>query len=232
MPSHDDEKHAAAEAALSYIRTGMHIGVGTGTTVEHLLPLLARHARHVTYIASSPRTSEFARSLGLTLDSFDNRDRLDLTIDGADQVAPSRWLVKGAGGAHTREKILAAASDRFVVIVSADKLVDELHPPIPLELLSFGLYASLGALTPTVQRSVTPSPDGGLIADYHGQITDPESLASRLSSTPGVIEHGLFPPDLVSEVLVGHGTKVEALRRHGLRRVHGEHPRRSKEVSP
>lgn len=212
MPSpHDDEKQAAAEAALPLIRSGMHIGLGTGTTVDHLLPLLRGHARDVTYVASSPRTEETARTLGLTLHPFEKRDRLDLTIDGADQVAPSHWLVKGGGGAHTREKILAAAAERFVVIVSADKLVDALHPPIPLELLVFGLAATLRALTPTALRPAPPSPDGGLIADYQGPIDDPGGVADRLSRAPGVIEHGLFPPNLVTEILVARGTNVETL---------------------
>jgi len=212
MPSpHDDEKEAAAEAALSLIRSGMQVGLGTGTTVDHLLPLLPGHARDVTYVASSPRTEESARTLGLTLHPFEKRERLDLTIDGADQVSPARWLVKGGGGAHTREKILAAAAERFVVIVSADKLVDELRPPIPLELLAFGLAATLRALTPTALRPVPRSPDGGLIADYQGPIDDPGVLAARLSSAPGVIEHGLFPPDLVTEILVARRTKIEKL---------------------
>jgi ribose 5-phosphate isomerase A len=211
MPSspHEDEKEAAAEAALALIRSGMHVGLGTGTTVDHLLPLLRGHAHDVTYVASSPRTAKTASDLGLTLRPFEKFDRLDLTIDGADQVAPDRWLVKGGGGAHTREKILAAAAECFVVIISADKLVDELHPPVPLELLTFGLDATLLAVTPTVLRRVAASPDGGLIADYHGAIDDPGALAARLSSTPGVIEHGLFPPELVTEILVGRGTNVE-----------------------
>lgn len=212
MPSpHDDEKHVAAEAALSLIRSGMHVGLGTGTTVDRLLPLLPGHARDVTYVASSPRTEEAARTLGLAVHAFDSLDRLDLAIDGADQVSPAAWLVKGGGGAHTREKIVAAAAERFVVIVSADKLVDELHAPVPLELLAFGLAATLRDLSPTVLRPVPHSPDGGVIADYHGPIDDPRVLADRLSSTPGVIEHGLFPPDLVAEVLVARGTTVETL---------------------
>ena len=208
---HDAEKEAAAEAALSFIGKGMRVGLGTGTTVEYLLPLLVERPCGVRYSASSPRTEDEARRLGLTVQPFDECDRLDLTIDGADQVSRDGWLVKGGGGAHTREKILAAAAGKFVVIVSADKLVDELRPPIPLELLAFGIAATLRALSPTTLRSVSPSPDGGLIADYHGPIGDPAVLANHLSGTPGVIEHGLFPPRLVSEILVARGTKVETL---------------------
>jgi ribose 5-phosphate isomerase A len=207
----DEEKQAAAEAALSLVRSGMHVGLGTGTTVGHLLPLLPGHARDVTYVASSPRTEEAARSLGLPLHPFEKLDRLDLTIDGADQVAPDGWLVKGGGGAHTREKILASAAEHFVVIVSSDKPVEALEPPIPLELLRFGLAATLRALTPTVLRPVPPSPDGGVIADYHGTIDDPAALSDHLSGTPGVIEHGLFPPRLVTQILIARGTNVETL---------------------
>jgi len=118
---------------------------------------------------------------------------------------------RASGGAHTREKILAAAAERFVVIVSADKLVDELAPPIPLELLAFGIDSTLRALAPTTLRPIPRSPDGGLIADYQGPVGDPGELADRLSSTPGVIEHGLFPPGLVSEVLAAIGPTVEAV---------------------
>jgi len=189
----------------------MCVGLGTGTTVDHLLPRLPGHAHGVTYVASSPRTAAEARDLGLTVHPFEKLDHLDLTIDGADQVSPAHWLVKGGGGAHTREKIIAAAAECFVVIVSADKLVDELHPPIPLELLAFGLGATLRALNPAALRPVPPSPDGGVIADYHGPVDDPGALAARLSSTPGVIDHGLFPPELVGQILVASGMQVETL---------------------
>jgi len=189
----------------------MRVGLGTGTTVAHLLPLLPGHARDVTYIASSPATEQAARQLGLAIDPFEALDRVDLTIDGADQVASSRWLVKGGGGAHTREKILAAAAERFVVIVSADKLVDRVHPPIPLELLRFGVAATLLAVAPAALRPFRPSPDGGLIADYHGPVDTPAAVAQRLSAIPGIVEHGLFAPGLVDEVIVARGSSVEAV---------------------
>jgi ribose 5-phosphate isomerase A len=211
MTSADEEKQAAAEAAITLIKAGMRVGLGTGTTVAHLLPLLRGHARDVTYIASSPATEQAARQLGLVIDPFEALDRVDLTIDGADQVASSRWLVKGGGGAHTREKILAAATEHFVVIVSADKLVKRVHPPIPLELLRFGVAATLLAVAPAALRTVPPSPDGGLIADYHGPVDTPAALAQRLSATPGVVEHGLFSAGLVDEVLVASGSSVGAV---------------------
>jgi ribose 5-phosphate isomerase A len=216
---HEEEKQAAAEAAASLIHDGMRVGLGTGTTVAHLLPLLPGRKQRVTYVASSPNTERAARELGLEIQAFDTFDQLDLAIDGADQVAPDGWLIKGGGGAQTREKILAAAAERFVVIVSEDKLVDQLHPPVPLELLRFGLAATLNALAPSELRAAPPSPDGGVIADYHGSTDDPGRLAARLSSTPGVIEHGLFEPQLVGEILVARSSSVETLRLEQQRRM-------------
>jgi ribose 5-phosphate isomerase A len=197
----DEEKQRVAEAGAQLVRAGMRVGIGTGTTVAYLLPLLP--VRDVVYVATSPQTEESALALGLDVRPFDTLDRLDLALDGADQVAPTRWLVKGGGGAHTREKIVAAAADRFVVLVSEDKLVDELAPPVPLELLAFGLQATLLALAPARIRGVPPSPDGGVIADYLGPIGDPAQLAAQLAAPPGVVAHGLFPPSLVDDVLVG-----------------------------
>ena len=134
-----------------------------------------------------------------------------MTIDGADQVAPSGWLVKGGGAAHTREKAVAAAADRFVVIVSSDKMVEKLRSPVPLELLEFGLAATLQRLESVRLRDVPLSPEGGAIADFTGAFDDPAELAARLSSTVGVVEHGLFPPELVSDVVVARGEEVERI---------------------
>src|SRR5262249_6526126 len=102
-----------------------------------------------------------------------------------------------------------AGARRFVVIASSDKLVASLVPPVPLEILVFGAAATLSATAPTELRDVAPTPDGNLIADYLGAIGDPRVLARRLSDTPGIVEHGLFPPELVSDVLVARGTHVE-----------------------
>jgi ribose 5-phosphate isomerase A len=200
----EDEKRAAAEAAAELVEDGMLVGLGTGSTVAHLLPALARRGlRGIRCVATSVATEAQARELGLPVEPFEQLDRLDIAIDGADQVTPDQWLIKGGGGAHTREKIVAAAADRFVVIVSSDKLVDALRPPVPLELFAFGLAATLRALEPATPRGGPLSPDGGVIADYHGDIADPADLAGRLSTTPGVVDHGLFPPELVSEVVLG-----------------------------
>ena len=203
------EKQAAAQAAADLVEDGMTVGLGTGTTVAFLLPALARRSLKILCAATSPRTEHAARELGLRIEDVSSIDRFDITIDGADQVAPDGWLVKGGGGAHTREKIVAAAADRFVVIADSTKPVAALHSPIPLELLSFGLRATMRRVAPASLRDVPRSPDGGVIADYHGPVGDPAALAARLSATPGVVEHGLFPPEMVATVLVGCGESVD-----------------------
>ncbi len=205
----DAEKQAAAQAAAAFVEDGMLVGLGTGSTVGHLLPILAARRLSIRCVATSPRTQEAARRLGLVVEPFAAIDRLDVTIDGADQIAPGGWLVKGGGAAHTREKIVAAAADRFVVIADSTKAVRVLHPPIPVELAEFGLRATLRRLDPVTLRDVPRSPDGGVIADYGGDFGDPAGLAARLSATPGLVEHGLFPPDLVSVILIAHGDEIE-----------------------
>jgi ribose 5-phosphate isomerase A len=203
------EKQVAAEAAAELVENGMSVGLGTGSTVAYLLPALARRSLDIVCAATSPRTEQAARKLGLRIEDVTSIDRFDITIDGADQVAPDGWLVKGGGGAHTREKIVAAAADRFVVIVDSTKPVQALHSPVPLELLSFGLRATLRRVAPASLRDIPLSPDGGVIADYHGTVDDPAALAARLSATPGVVEHGLFPPEMVATLLVGRGESVD-----------------------
>jgi ribose 5-phosphate isomerase A len=205
------EKQLAAEAAAELVENGMTVGLGTGSTVAFLLPALARRKLDILCAATSPRTEDAARELDLRIEEVASIDRFDITIDGADQVAPDGWLVKGGGGAHTREKIIAAAADRFVVIVDSTKPVQAIHSPIPLELLSFGLRATMRRVSPVSLRDVPPSPDGGVIADYHGPVDDPAALAARLSATPGVVEHGLFPPDMVATVLVGRRESVDRI---------------------
>ena len=143
----DDEKRLAAEAAAELVEDGMLVGLGTGSTVAHLLPALAarelehplrRHLGRDRGAGARARASRSSRSTRI--------ERLDIAIDGADQIAPDGWLVKGGGGAHTREKIVAAAAERFVVIADSSKPVDELAAPIPLELHRFGLAATLREL--------------------------------------------------------------------------------------
>jgi ribose 5-phosphate isomerase A len=209
MSDAEREKQLAAEAAAELVDDGMTVGLGTGSTVAHLLPALAARGLTLRCVATSVATEEQARALGLSVEPFTGIARLDIAIDGADQIAPDGWIVKGGGAAHTREKVVAASSDRFVVIASSDKLVETIEPPIPLELLPYGLDATLARLGEVELRDVPPSPDGGLIADYLGPVEDPGAAAAWLSTTPGVVDHGLFSPDLTSEVLVGRGDEVE-----------------------
>jgi ribose 5-phosphate isomerase A len=206
MDPREDEKRAAAQAAAQLVEDGMRVGLGTGTTVAHFLPALARRGLDVVCVATSVGTEQAARALGLQVQPFDVMDRLDVAVDGADQVALDLWLVKGGGGAHTREKVVAEAADRFLVVASSNKLVKELHPPIPLEVVRFGLAAimkRLSSLGEVKRRESDVTPDGNVIVDYLGPVEDPGRLSIELKSIAGVVEHGLFPPEVVSEVLVG-----------------------------
>jgi ribose 5-phosphate isomerase A len=212
--SAEHEKKLAAEAAAELVEDGMTVGLGTGSTVAYLLPALALRGLDLHCVATSASTEHIARELGINVQSFSGTGaptQIDITIDGADQVARSGWLVKGGGAAHTREKAVAAAADRFVVIVSSNKMVETLTPPVPLELLEFGVAATLKRLDTAQLRDVPLSPEGGVIADFTGSFEDPEELAARLSATVGVVEHGLFPPEMVSEVIVARGDQVERI---------------------
>jgi ribose 5-phosphate isomerase A len=208
----DDEKKLAAEAAAELVAEGMRVGLGTGSTVAHLLPALAARRLEIRCVATSPRTERAARELGLSVEPFADLDRLEIAIDGADQVAPDGWLVKGGGGAHTREKIVAAAAERFVVIGDSTKPVERIVPPVPLELHRFGLRATLRELgAAELREGAEPTPDDGVLADYTGEVNEPGRLAVWLGAIPGVVEHGLFSPALVSEVLIGRDGEVERL---------------------
>jgi ribose 5-phosphate isomerase A len=218
----DDEKRVAAEAAAELVSAGMAVGLGTGSTVEHLLPALARRDLDgIRCVATSVATEAQARELGIPVEEFGSIERLDIAIDGTDEVTPDGWLIKGGGGAHLREKVVAAAAERFVVIADSSKPVDALSGPVPLELFAFGLASTLARLGPEVELRDAPRspddgviadyPDDGVIADYRGEVGDPSALAARLGADPGVAAHGLFPPDMVSDLLVGRGDAAEHL---------------------
>ena len=207
--SAEREKQAAAEAAAELVESGMTVGLGTGSTVAFLLPALARRSIDICCVATSPRTENAARELGIRVEPFGDIERFDVAIDGADQISPDGWLVKGGGAAHTREKLVAIAADRFIVIADSSKPVEVLRAPIPLELLSFGLRATMRRIGSVTLRDVPLSPDGGVIADYHGDVGDPALLAQQLASTPGVVDHGLFPPEMVATVIIARGDSVE-----------------------
>lgn len=214
MVALEREKQVAAEAAALLVEHGMTVGLGTGSTIAFLLPALAERELRIRCVATSLRTEEAARWLGLRIELFSGPDalpRLDIAIDGADQISPDRWLIKGGGAAHTREKLVEIAADRFVVIASSDKVVARLAPPVPLELMRFGLAGTVERLGQVTLRDAPPSPDGNVIADWHGLLDDPASLVARLDAEPGVVGHGLFPPSLVDDILVGRGDQVDRI---------------------
>lgn len=221
------QKRAAAARAVDSVLPGMVLGLGSGSTAEFALEVLAARVAQglrVVGIATSRRTELLARRLGVTLTSFADHRRLDLTIDGADEVERTTLnLVKGLGGALLREKIVAAASDRMIVIVDEAKLVDSLgaHVPIPVEIVPFGWQivlerlSGLGA-TPVLRRAghepfVT---DGGnYIADCaFPAISDPAALERQLAGLTGVVESGLFI-GRAGAVIVGRRSGVEILEK-------------------
>ncbi len=210
VPGTDREKKLAAEAAAELVEDGMRVGLGTGSTVAFLLPALAeRGLQSLRCVATSVATEEQARDLGIAVEPFEQLAQLDIAIDGTDEVTPDGWLIKGGGAAHLREKIVAAAAARFIVIGDSSKPVAELRGPVPVEVFGFGAAATLARLgSEVVTRDVPLSPDGGVIADYRGEIGDPAQLAARLEADPGVAAHGLFPPAMVSELLIGRGDTV------------------------
>jgi ribose 5-phosphate isomerase A len=208
------EKRLAAGAAADLVEDGMSVGLGTGSTATYFVEALATRGLSIRCVATSPAIAEAAHALGLLLEPFEGPDalaQLDLAVDGADQIAPDGWVVKGNGGAHTREKIVAAVADRFVVIASSDKLVERVSAPIPLELLSFGVAATLLQLEHARLRDAPPTPDDGVLADWLRPVDDPAALAAYLDAAPGVVDHGLFAPELISDMIVGRGNAAEVL---------------------
>jgi ribose 5-phosphate isomerase A len=208
----EELKRAAAAKAVSIVEPGMHLGLGTGSTARHFVDLLGERVAaglDVLCVPTSEATAAQARALSIPLSDLDALDQLDLTVDGADEIDPKLNLVKGGGGALLREKIVAAASDRMIVIADGSKSVPALGQfPLPVEVNRFGLGATRHALEQVLANHnaqgglrlrETPSgvpfeTDGGhLILDaFFGRISDPEALGRALSDIPGVVEHGLF----------------------------------------
>jgi ribose 5-phosphate isomerase A len=204
----DDEAQmtAAARAAAALIPADAVVGLGTGTTVSHLLPLIAERTDGHVFVATSASTEQLAGRLGIAIERFDRLVHLDVAIDGADEITPEGWLIKGGGGAHVREKVVAANAGRFIVIGSARKEVARLARAVPVELLAFGAAATLHDLRrfgEVVLRSSEPSPNGGLIADIRAPLHDPRTLSDQLDRLPGVLGHGLFGPELVDDIIIG-----------------------------
>jgi ribose 5-phosphate isomerase A len=208
----DQLKRQAAGRALEYVRDGMKLGLGTGSTAKHFVELLGERARsglNVVGVPTSEATRADAQRCGVPLTTLDEINRLDLTVDGADEIDSALNLIKGGGGALLREKIVAAASDRMIVIADESKWVDTLGRfPLPIEVVSFGISVTQRAIEHAFMQSGVSGQmvlrkgrdghafvtDGGhWIVDAHlGQISDPSRLAGLLTSIPGVVEHGLF----------------------------------------
>jgi ribose 5-phosphate isomerase A len=201
------ERREAAEIAAQLIEPHMRVGLGSGVTVEAFLPALARRRLGgLRCVATSLRTQRLAVELGIAVEPFTALERLDVAVDWADQIAPDGWIIKGGHGAHLREKVVAAASARYVVIASSEKLVDRLAPPIPVEILSFGVRSTLNILrTARIRAGARPTADSGILADVCEDFDDPAVLAARLDSTPGVVGHGLFDPELVHDFVIPGG---------------------------
>lgn len=204
----DLAKEAAGRHAAQYVTDGMRVGLGTGSTVHWTIVELGERALDITCTATSIQTHELATSIGLTVVSPDEIGALDICIDGADEVDPAFNVTKGGGAAHTREKIVASMSPRFIVVVDESKLVPALGPfGTPLEVLDFAPGVVAAAVERLGSGPVTTrdrrSDNGNLVMDAHfPAIADPASLAARLSAIPGIVEHGIFPGSMVERVVV------------------------------
>jgi ribose 5-phosphate isomerase A len=204
----DLAKYAAAAGALDLVAPGMKLGLGTGSTAEWLVRLLARApvARGLLCVPTSRRTADLGRALGLRIEDLDRAGPLDLVIDGADEFDPAFDLIKGGGGAHLHEKIVAASAARMAVIADASKRVARLGAfPLPVEVIPFGAAGTLGRIAralegvglagcPVALRGgAVRTDEGNLVADIRcGAIPDARALAAALEAVTGVVEHGLF----------------------------------------
>src|SRR5947208_12003119 len=206
------QKRAAAARALEFVRPGMRLGLGSGSTAKHFVELLAQRVRaglEVIAVPTSEATRSDAERLGIALTDLDEAPELDLTVDGADEIAPDLSLIKGGGGALLREKIVASASLRMIVIADESKLVSALGRfPLPVEVVPFGLAVTRRAVEAAVTAAGCSGPallrrsrdghafvtDGGhwILDAALERISDPKSLADRLDRVTGVVEHGPF----------------------------------------
>jgi ribose 5-phosphate isomerase A len=225
-PDRDAEKAAAARTAAAEVIDGMLVGLGSGSTAAYAVREIGRRVAdglRVDCVATSTATEALARSLGLSVRPFDDVARVDLTIDGADEIDPSLRAIKGGGGALLREKVVAAASDRVCIIVDASKPVARLGAfPLPVEVLPFAAawvaraLAGLGG-APTRRLGADGSPfhtdQGNVIFDTaFGLIDDAAALAAQLARVPGIVEHGLFL-DEIDTLFIGRSSGVAVVRR-------------------
>jgi ribose 5-phosphate isomerase A len=232
MTNQDSLKRAAAAKALEFVSSGMKLGLGTGSTAEAFLELLAPRVRgglEVDCAATSERTAQKARALGIPLGELDVLAPLDLTVDGADETDRALNLIKGGGAALLREKIVAASSREMIVIADESKLVPRLGKfPLPVEVVAFGHvttasrirsaasalgYGDLGAAARMKDGAPVKTDSGNLVYDCaFGAIKDAGALAAALSAIPGVVEHGLFV-GIATVLLIAHPGEVEVIRR-------------------
>lgn len=228
----DTQKRAAAAAALELVRPGMKLGLGTGSTAAHFVELLGEKVRaglDVVGVPTSEATRGLAKHAGIPLTTLEETPELDLTVDGADEIDPKLRLIKGGGAALLREKIVANASRRMVVIADASKKVDVLGAfPLPIEVIQFGLEATRRAVARAIAQAGskgelklrTRSDGHALVTDSGhfildaalGRIADPEALANGLAAVPGVVEHGLFI-GLASDAFLAGGSGIEHIVR-------------------
>ncbi|MDP1028505.1 ribose-5-phosphate isomerase RpiA [Sphingomonas sp. KR1UV-12] len=199
--SADRDKAAAAAAAVAEVEDGMLVGLGTGSTAAHAIRLLAARVAdglRITAVATSHASAEQARAAGIRVLDFAQVARVDLTIDGADRIDPRLFAIKGAGGAMLREKIVAAASDRMVVIADGSKYRQAIgDASVPVEVLPFALASVAarlgeGAMLRQVGRAPYHTDNGNPVLDWNVTLDDPRAVASRLDAMPGVLGHGLF----------------------------------------
>lgn len=223
----DLEKEAAARASLRFVRDGMILGLGTGSTAVHAVRFLGAQVRaglKIRGIPTSVHTGELAASLGIPLTTLDEVQQIDVDIDGADEFDPQLNLIKGGGGALLREKIIASASRQVVIIADSSKRVAVLGKfPLPVEVIPFAQplvtkrISDLGAsvkIRKDAKGNAFVTDEGHHILDCSfGRIPDPPALARKLSDMPGVVEHGLFI-DLASVILCADGENVAELRRN------------------
>lgn len=212
-----DAKKIAAEKATSYVRSGMIVGLGTGSTALFAIEAIGKMVNQglsIKAVASSVASEQKAKHAGITISPFDQMEQIDIYIDGADEVDANLNLIKGGGGALLREKILAFNSREFIVIVDSSKLADSLgHFPLAVELTPFAFQLTLRSLeklgcTATIRQANKKNyltDNGNLIADCEfKKITDPEKLDHSIRLIPGVVENGLFLKSMVSKVIVGY----------------------------
>jgi ribose 5-phosphate isomerase A len=223
--ANEEEKEAAGRAAAKLVRDGDVVGLGTGSTAYFAVVALGERVKSglkIIGIPTSVQTADLARGVGIPLTTLDEHPEIDITIDGADEVDPRLNLIKGGGGALLREKVIACASKKMVVVADSTKIVSLLGKfPLPVEVISFARtvvenkIVSLGG-SPKLRTKPDGSPyltdNGNQILDCSfGKIADPPALALALSNTPGVVEHGLFI-GFAKLALVGRGNRVEELR--------------------